>query len=198
VSAKVIPLPRPIPERMQLSDEALIAGCATGDPAALAVLYRRHHASLHRFLCRLVRGRSGEIEDLVQLAFIGAWQSAHRFRKEASVRTWLFSIAANVAYKHHRSERRRQSAFSWLMHRPSDSPAQPEELVARGELIDRLAEALAELPHDLRVAYLMCEIEEIPGVEAARALGVRPGTVWRRLHHARRQLRDSIQEREEP
>jgi RNA polymerase sigma-70 factor (ECF subfamily) len=43
------------------------------------------------------------------------------------------------------------------------------------------------------VVYLMCDVEEIPGVEVARTLGLREGTLWRRLHDARRALRASLE-----
>lgn len=193
MKAKVIPLRAPPGDRLELSDEALVAACISRDPAALAALYRRHQASIHRFICRLVGSRSPEIEDLVQLVFIGAWQSAPRFRQQASVRAWLFGIASNVARKHHRGEQRRQNAFLRLAQRVVRTAPPPEDAVVRQQLMDRLAAGLQLLPHDLRVAYVLCEIEEVPGVEAARALGVRPGTMWRRLHDARRRLRTSIE-----
>ena len=63
----------------------------------------------------------------------------------------------------------------------------------RAQQLDRLASALETLPHDLRTAYVLCDLEEVPGIEAARILDVRPGTLWRRLHDARRALRASIE-----
>ena len=65
-------------------------------------------------------------------------------------------------------------------------------LAAQGEMMERLSAALDALPHDLRVAFVLCDVEEVPGVEAARALGVRQGTMWRRLHDARKRLRDML------
>jgi hypothetical protein len=74
-----------------------------------------------------------------------------------------------------------------------DGAAAPDEVALRSQQAHRLAAALDELPHDLRVVYVLCELEDMPGVEAARALDVRPGTLWRRLHEARRALRDAIE-----
>ena len=70
----------------------------------------------------------------------------------------------------------------------------PDEALQRAQALQRLAAAVEELPHDLRAAYVLCDLEELPGVEAARVLGVRAGTLWRRLHEARRALRDAIEE----
>ena len=51
---------------------------------------------------------------------------------------------------------------------------------------------LASLPHDLRVVFVMCELEEVSGAEAARVLNLRQGTLYRRLHDARRKLRYAL------
>jgi RNA polymerase sigma-70 factor (ECF subfamily) len=56
----------------------------------------------------------------------------------------------------------------------------------------RLELSIAALPHELRTAFVMCELEDISGVEAARVLNWRPGTLWRRLHEARQALRRMI------
>jgi RNA polymerase sigma-70 factor (ECF subfamily) len=63
-----------------------------------------------------------------------------------------------------------------------------DDEVSNRQLMRRLASAIDELPHDLRVVFLLCEMEGISGTDAARALGLRPGTVWRRLHDARKRL----------
>lgn len=198
--AKVIPLRPPKPEReplVELSDGALLAGCAARESSALDLLYERHHAALYRFLSRLVGRTCPDLDDLVQMVFLSAWQSASRFRGDAAVQTWLFGIAANLARKHHRSERRRWNAFRLFSERPKDPIAAPESKAIERQFIDRLAQAIESLPHDLRVVYVMCEIEEVSGVEAAKALGLRPGTLWRRLHDARKALRRALGEEAE-
>lgn len=194
MSAKVIQLRARDPAAPGLSDAALLSGCAAEDSGALGALFSRHQKDVYRFLCRLVGPRCPELDDLVQQVFLAAWQQADRYRAEASVRAWLFGIAANLARKHHRTERRRSNAFLLFAQRlTSWVTPPPEEAVANRQLIDRLAEGLEALPHDLKVAYVMCEIEELPGVEAAKVLGVRPGTMWRRLHDARQRLRRMIE-----
>lgn len=193
MNAQIIPLRLPESRAAELSDEALLAGCVVEDPAALTVLYQRHNVGVMRFACRLLGRRSSEADDLVQQVFLTAWKDAARYRGQSSVRSWLFGVTANLARRHQRDERRRSSAFSRLSTWVSRTAAPHEEDIARRQLVDRLSSALDELPHDLRVAYVMCELEEVPGVEAARALGVRPGTMWRRVHDARKRLRAAIE-----
>ena len=72
-------------------------------------------------------------------------------------------------------------------------PPRPDEQAERRELLARVAEALAALPHDLQVAFVLCDLEQVPGVEVARALGVPEGTIWRRLHVARKAVRASVE-----
>ena len=62
------------------------------------------------------------------------------------------------------------------------------------DLVRRLGHLVAALPYDLRVAFVMCDLEEMPGADAARAIGVPEGTLWRRLHDARKSLRVSLTE----
>ena len=64
----------------------------------------------------------------------------------------------------------------------------------RANLIARLEDQLGRLPEDLRVAFVMCDVEGVAGVEAARVLGLREGTLWRRLHFARKALRAALEE----
>lgn len=171
----------------ELSDEALIAACKVGDRGALAALFERHQRALHRFCSRLL-GPSGEVEDLVQSTFLAAWTDAGRYRGQSSVRAWLYGIASNLARHGFRSEKRKRGAFESLRWKPAAPVAPVDEQASRRQLLDRLGAALEELPHDLRVVFVMCEIEEVPGAEAAEALAIRPGTLWRRLHDARKRL----------
>ena len=74
--------------------------------------------------------------------------------------------------------------------------AAPELLdaqVERKKLLARVAEALAALPRDQQVAFILCDLEQLPGVEVARVLDIPEGTLWRRLHVARKAMRAVIE-----
>lgn len=190
---QVVPLRR-IDERLaglsEISDEALLAASGVGDSAALGALFDRHHEAVFRLVSRLIRSEPHEIDDLVQMTFLEAWRSAKRYTGRGAVKSFLFGIAANTVRHHVRSARRRRDAYAdW----PEPAPAHAPDVAAqRAQAMQRLAAALEELPHDLRVAYVLCDLEELPGVEAAQVLGIRAGTLWRRLHDARRALREAM------
>ena len=190
---QIVPLRR-IDERLaglaEISDEALLAACGVGDSAALGALFDRYHDAVYRLVSRLIRSEPHEIDDLVQTTFLEAWRSAKKFAGRGSVKSFLFGIAANTVRHYVRAAKRRRDAYvEWPTPLPSGAP---DEAAQRAQDLARLAAALEELPHDLRAVYVLCDLEELPGVEAARVLGLRAGTLWRRLHDARRALRDAI------
>ena len=188
---ELVPAARPMED---LSDEALVAACATGDTAALAALFDRHHALVFRFVSRIASACASDVEDLSQSTFLEMWRSSGRFRQSGSARSWILGIAANLVKHYVRGEVRRRAALADLAGQPERSgrSGRPDELAAQSEMMERLSAALDALPHDLRVAFVLCDVEEVPGVDAARALGVRQGTMWRRLHDARKRLRDML------
>jgi RNA polymerase sigma-70 factor (ECF subfamily) len=179
-----------------MSDEALLAACAVGESAALGALFDRHNQPVFRFVSRISCGPASDVEDLVQCTFIEVWRSAAKFRRSGSGRSWIFGIAANLTRTYVRSEVRRRKAMDGLEQRP-DAAVQtgtaPDEKAAQREMIEELGRAVGELRYDERVAFVLCDLEEMPGVEAARVLGVRKGTLWRRLHDARKKLRVQLE-----
>ncbi len=191
---QVVPLRRLDERRVaisEISDEALLAACGVGDNAALGALFDRHHVAVYRLISRLLRREASEIDDLVQTTFMEAWRSAKKYSGGGAVKSWLYGIAANLVRHYVRGAKRRRDAYARVPE-PADSPATPRDTAMRMQQLDRLSEALEKLPHDLRTAYVLCDLEDVPGIEAARILDVRPGTLWRRLHDARRALRDAI------
>jgi len=189
----VIPLRRPEGRQTgitEISDEALLAACGVGDSAALGALYDRHHEAMYRLISRMLRSERTEIDDLVQTTFLEAWKSAKRYSGKGTVKSFLYGIAANTVRHHIRSTRRRRDALA--AYPEPLAGATPEAAASRQQQVQRLAAAVERLPHDLREAYVLCDLEDVPGVEVARILDVRPGTLWRRLHDARKLLRDAI------
>lgn len=175
----------------EISDEALLAACGVGDSAALGALFDRYHDAVYRLISRLLRSEPSEIDDLVQTTFLEAWRSARKYGGRGAVKSYLFGIAANTVRHYVRAARRRRDAYAEC---PAPSAGtSPADATLRAQQVSRLAAALEELPIDLRTAYVLCDLEDVPGVEAARILGVRAGTLWRRLHDARRALREAIE-----
>ncbi len=194
MSGKVLPLRRVEGLAEEMSDEALLAACALGDAAALGALFDRHHAGVYRFIARLSQTDPADLDDLVQTTFLTVQRSARKYRGRSTVRTWLFGVAVNVVRREARSRGRRRRLALAVSAEPSRAPAGVDEVAARRETLRRFEVSLAALPAALRECFVLCQLEGIPGPEAARALGIRPGTLYRRIHDARRRLRAAIGE----
>jgi RNA polymerase sigma-70 factor (ECF subfamily) len=181
---------RPAPD--DVTDQVLVAACAAGDVSALGTLFDRFAGPVLGFLGRL-REDPFDLEDLVQTTFLEVRRSARRYRAGASVKTWILAIAANVARHHVRSEVRRRALAAACADLPPGRQETPADTAERIQLSGRLASALRALDKDLAVAFVLCDLEDVTGAEAARLLGVRPATLWRRLYQARRRLRGAIE-----
>lgn len=191
---KLLPFRRNRGTSEELSDRALVSALAEGDQVALGALYDRFHRDVHRFIARLARGDANSVDDLAQMTFLEAYRSAPRFRGDSAVKTWLFGIAMNQVRSHFRGERRRRDANAGLYVLPANAGPTPHEAISLEQQRRLLAFALDSLTPGLREAYVLCVVEELPGKEAAQALGIREASLWRRLSDARKALREAIEE----
>jgi RNA polymerase sigma-70 factor (ECF subfamily) len=180
--------PRPLPEAAlaDLSDEALAAACATGDRAAQGFLFERHADAIYRFIARMRASDADAVDDLVQATFLAAFRSAHRFQG-ARLQSWLYGIAANVMRTYVRKEVARKRIAVSLAEQP------PAEDIAPGDAdLARVRAAVAALSPKLREAIVLVDLQGESGAEAAEALGIPEGTLWRRLSDARAKLREAL------
>lgn len=176
---------RPLDVR-DLSDEALAAACATGDRAAQALLFERHVEAVHRFIARMRTSDAAVVDDLVQATFLAAFRSADRFRGPR-LQSWLYGIAVNVMRTYVRKEIARRRVTTSLAEQP------PQEAIApRDADVVRLREAIETLSPKLREVVTLVDLQGESGADAAEALGVPEGTVWRRLSDARAKLREAL------
>lgn len=184
---------RPTDGSSELSDEALVAACAVGEAAALAALFRRHNVALYRFVSRLAGVDERDLDDLVQATFLAVSGAAGSFAGTSTVKTWIFGIAVNVVGKHVRGEIRRRVKHARMVELPDHQPTGPESLAANREILQRLEDAMAKLPHELRAVFVLVVVEGVSGKHAASVLGIREGTLWRRVHEARTELRQAVE-----
>ncbi len=177
---------RPEARVEEMSDAGLVAACAAADRTARALLFERHVDAVHRFVARMRASDADAVDDIVQITFVRAFQSAGRFHG-SSARSWLYGIAANVVREHARKEIRRKRAMSVVA---EDLPRTTQ--VRDAALLARLPDAIAALPHELRAAFVIVDLEGEKGCDAAAALGIPEGTLWRRLFMARTALRKAL------
>jgi RNA polymerase sigma-70 factor (ECF subfamily) len=176
----------------QGAGEDLVARLAFGDRSAIAEAYDQHHGAVRAFAKRLV-GEAGAAEDLVHEVFVSLPRAIRGFRGEASLRTFLISVAVNHARHHVRAATRRRHAMDRYEREPVGRTADPEQEAGRRELSDLLVRCLDALPLEQRVAFVLCEVEERSSSEAGAIVGAPEGTVRTRLFHAKKKLREMLE-----
>lgn len=176
--------PAPLP-----SDEQLVASFRCGDERAATDLVRRHGASLGRFLYAS-GAPAGEIEDLVQETFIRAFRGLDGWRGDATFRSWLYRIGANLRKDLYRRERGKtlipiQDADL----RDTDDPALRAEAA---DVEHRLRLGLGKLPRLQREVFLMRAQQGMGYEEIAVALGTTHGAARVHYHHAVKRLKEAL------
>jgi len=181
-------------ESLGLSDEAVIARIRAGEPWCFEILMRRHNRRVFR-ATRAILKRDDEAEDVMQEAYVRAYEHLADFRGEASFATWVTRIAIHEALARKRAERRfdvLDLASQELTRVPLPSPRSPEQEVNDQQLRAVLERAIDALPEEFRTVFVLRAVEQMSGAEAAACLDIPEETVKTRLHRARLRLQEVI------
>jgi RNA polymerase sigma-70 factor (ECF subfamily) len=182
-------------------DHQLIAECLKGNTDAFGVLVRRYQDRLYNTVYRLI-DNADDAQDVVQEAFLNAYQSLGSFKGDSLFFTWLYRIAVNTAIS---LKRKQRAILSIDAIRNSDStidPAddsefnKPDHALERAELERRVQEALNRLSPEHRVVLVLKDIEGQKYETMAEVLQVPIGTIRSRLHRARLELRELLEKDE--
>jgi len=172
-------------------DHALVRAAGGGDMRAFEALYRRHSRRIFAVLWRLC-GHEARAEDLVQEAFVRAWQALPGFRFESAFSTWLHRLAVNTALMDMRSRRGGEALetddAALEFHATADSAG------SRTALGLDLERAVATLPPRARAVLVLYDIEGWKHEEIAAELGMAVGSSKAQLHRARQLLRTRLGE----
>ncbi|MBV9292249.1 MAG: sigma-70 family RNA polymerase sigma factor [Frankiales bacterium] len=164
----------------------------SAEDSALRLLYEQHAAPLLSYALRLTGGDRGRAEDIVQETLLRAWRYPEALDPQRGpVRSWLFTVARNVAVDAHRARRARP-------------PEVGEDALAVVPAVDEIeqaldtwlvADALATLSPDHRAAIVETYFRGRSVADAASVLGIPPGTVKSRTFYGLRALRLALEER---
>jgi len=165
------------------ADRKLVKRILAGDKAAGEQLCLAHYPGVLRFLLYLT-GHPNEAEELAQDTFVRAWQRLNTFEGRSTFKTWLHQ----VAYREFAARRKLPDAHELDDDLPDDRPSFVSDIV-EALAIER---AIATLPEQLRVTFLICHVQEMSVKEASEILEVPVGTVLSRLSTARARLRRQL------
>ncbi len=170
-------------------DRELVSAYRAGDERAAAEIVRRHAEALGRFLYGAGAGRS-DVDDLLQETFFRAFRRIESWRGEASLRSWLCTIAANLLRDDYRRHRGRTVVS--IEDRDLADAADPHEEAAANESEERLRRGLATLPRLQREVFLLRAQQGREYGEIAEALGTTPGAARVHYHHAVKRLKEYL------
>jgi RNA polymerase sigma-70 factor, ECF subfamily len=187
-----------------VSELDLVKRCQSGDTGAFDELVTRYRTRVFGMIYNMVHSEQ-DAWDLAQDAFVKAWKSIKRFRGHSSFYTWLYRIVMNVAIDWVRKKQVRFSGVEFddttqlkeidpASKTAPKADALPYETMERGEIRERIDQAIAQLTPEHRAVILMNEIEEMQYHEIAEALGCSIGTVMSRLFYARKKLQNLLRD----
>ncbi|HSP22303.1 MAG TPA: RNA polymerase sigma factor SigX [Planococcus sp. (in: firmicutes)] len=162
-------------------------------------LYDEYHQDVFQFLVYLVKNRHLS-EDLMHEVYIRVFRAYDRFEGKSSEKTWLFSIAKNVAIDHFRKTavRKKHSTdfFDWETQQLVSKERIPEEIAQLNEDKIFLYTMLDECTGDQKMVIIMRFFQELSIAETADVLGWTEGKVKTTQHRAIKSLREKISAKE--
>jgi RNA polymerase sigma-70 factor (ECF subfamily) len=182
-----------------MTDEELVVRVLEGEHRSFEHLMRRNNRRIYRAARSIVRD-DREAEDVMQDAYVRAFEHLADFDRRARFATWLTRIAINEALARIRRGRRHESldSLSEEQAMPRTTQPTPEQSASDGEMRGVLERAIDALPDDFRTVFLLRAVEEMSGVETAACLGIPEDTVRTRLHRARNRLQELLLAELEP
>lgn len=189
----------PYPFALEDTERDVVRRIRDGDSDAYRLLVERHQARVHRLVGRVLGPDHGDVDDVVQEAFVKAFFSLGKFREDSAFGTWVTRIAINCA----RDELKKQSRRVPLDADPGEEAVRGLRNVLSGEyptereddqggresVSSVVARTVARLPERFRVVVALKDMEGCSYEEAGRILDCSPGTVKSRHARARARLR---------
>jgi RNA polymerase sigma-70 factor (ECF subfamily) len=181
-------------------DQQLVERAQRGDKHAFELLVAKYQRKLARLLSRFIRD-PGEVEDVVQEAFIKAYRALPSFRGDSAFYTWLYRIGINAAKNYLVAMGRR--APTTTEHDAEDAESfddgdqlrdinTPENMLMSKQVAAVVNAAMDQLPEELRTAITLREIEGLSYEDIAEIMNCPIGTVRSRIFRAREAIAEKL------
>jgi RNA polymerase sigma-70 factor, ECF subfamily len=186
-----------IAQFQDLSNESLVQRILDGDTALFEIIMRRHNQRLYR-IARAVLRDHAEAEDVMQDAYVKAYEHLNQFEGRAKFSTWLGRIAFHEALARVRGKGRVQELEAIpenerdRMQSLRSPEMSPEQEASNSEVRCLLEEEVNALPDNYRTVFVLRDVEEIDAAEVAEILNITPANVKMRLFRARAFLRKRL------
>jgi RNA polymerase sigma-70 factor (ECF subfamily) len=171
-------------------DNQLMQRVKSGDTPAFQELFRKYQHGVLNFFHKLCFNQAAA-EDLTQETFLRLWRARYGYRPEAGkFSTYLFQIAKNcwINYTDRKKRRARAGEAEAAEHVQAVAKTDPAREAEEAELQKKLREAIASLPDDLRIPFVLSRYEDLRYEEIGRVLSISPRTVERKVSDAAKLL----------
>ncbi|WP_276134037.1 RNA polymerase sigma factor [Polluticoccus soli] len=180
-------------ERTELTDEEIVSLVLSGEKQLYEKIIRKYNPRLYRIGMTYVK-RDAEMEDLMQNAYIKAYEHLGQFQNRSGFGTWLTRIFINECLQFLKKEKK--TAFDSInelsMKNVASDHRAPDNVAMNKELAQVLEGALLELPEKYRLVFVMREMEDMSVAETVEALDLSESNVKVRLNRAKTMLRDKL------
>jgi RNA polymerase sigma-70 factor (ECF subfamily) len=179
---------------------ALVQAAKGGDITAFEQLIKKYDRNVFRIAQHITQNRE-DAEDVVQDAFLKAYQNLKQFQGNSKFYTWLVRIAVNEALMKLRKRKTSKTVSmdedvetedGSVPREVADWSPNPEQLFRQAELSDILAKTIQGLPTGFRTVFVLRDVEGLSTEETAETLGLSVPAVKSRLLRARLQLRERL------
>ncbi len=187
-------------ETQSINDDEVVDRVLHGEKDAYEIIMRKYNQRLFRIVRSYLKNED-EIEDVIQEAYIKAYEQMPRFEKRSRFSTWLIRIVINEALARLKHRKRFTSIADDASECTDFIPKIPEQLITRenpvgklmnAELKDALEKAVDRLPEKYRSVFVMREIEGMSIEETSESLQLTETNVKVRLNRAKGMLRETI------
>ncbi len=178
------------------TDEQVVERVLAGETGLYEIIMRRYNQRLYRVVRSILRD-DDETEDVMQDAYVRAYQHLRQFESRAAFSTWVTRIAVHEAL----ARLRRRNRFAPLENADEDGEIplsaatqfpDPEQNTSQSEIARMLEEAILALPEPYRVVLMLRDVEEMSTADTAASLSISEENVKVRLHRGRALVRKAL------
>jgi len=185
------------PRLNELPDEEIIKQILTGDKKLFELLMRKYNSHLYKVGMSILNNAT-EVEDIMQTAYIKAFENLAKFENRSSFSTWLIKVLINEGLLQLKKRKRfikiEDLKKMEVLIDPTESNKEPTPvgLLINKELGHALENALMQLPEKYRLVFVLREMEDMNIAETVEVLGISSVNVKVRLNRAKMMLRDTL------
>lgn len=172
-------------------DQIRLQSLIAGDDEVFTAIYQQYWESLFKYAMRILSDQD-LAADVVQETFITFWELCGKLDKVRSIKSYLFIMARNLAFKRFREQLRRSEIEDKLVEFYSSSERNTEWSIAENELSALLDAEIEKLPERMREVFLLSRKEHLSYKEIAERLNISDQTVKKQIYNSLKQLRLKI------